>query len=75
MIKGDSKHIQKIAKELIESHMKVIDLGIHTKDGLLILSKRLAIISAQLCKDQFLLAPDILFWSNVIQTIKDYKYE
>ena len=71
----NNKHIEQQAKELIDNHMKVIDLGIHTKDALLILSKRLAIISANLVREQFLLAPQIEYWNRIIQAIKDYKYD
>lgn len=74
----NNKHIEKQAKELIESHLEIFNRlpnEMYPLDSYIEHAKVCAIISAELCKDQFLQAPNILFWKNVIQAIKDYKYE
>ena len=72
----NNKHIEKQAKELIEDHLSKLDhKDKRSGNSELHLAKEHSIISANLVRDQFLLAPQIEYWNKVIQAIKDYKYE
>jgi len=76
----NNKHIEKQAKELIESHLKAITNmesleELYPLIDLIEIAQDAAIISANLVREQFLLAPQIEYWNKIIQAIKDYKYE
>ncbi len=60
------------AERLIQEHLEV------AKDQLVLdplIIKQHAIISANLIRKEFILAPRIGFWDNVIKAIKAYKFK
>jgi hypothetical protein len=57
-----------------DSSSEVFDKGLEDEFGLVNSAKSHAIVSANLVREQFLLAPQIEYWNRVIQAIKNYQH-